>query len=183
MGFIKCPECGSELTQEMIDVNMCWECGKILDVSQLDEDSIKVIDEQAEENIMYDYLQCPVCGKKHHSNAKMCECGCNLISNPKLNIKEVAEIYNNRLEQYKKNPLYEYDYIVVPNKADGSTNAEKIRSIIINHALQGWRLITMYSNELGKSSMGISVGNIGGATNCTMCEDIMIFERCIKGGE
>lgn len=27
----KCPDCGTELTQEMIDVNMCWECGKIFD--------------------------------------------------------------------------------------------------------------------------------------------------------
>ena len=179
----KCPECGSSLTQEMIDVNMCWECGKILDASQLDEDTIKLIDEQADENITYDYLQCPVCGKKHHSNAKICECGCNMTSNPELNIKEVAKIYNNRFEQYKKNPLYEYDYVVVPNKSDGSTNAEKIRSIIISHATQGWRLVTMYSNELGKNSTGITVSGIGGGTNVTMCEDIMVFERCIKNGE
>lgn len=183
MSLIKCPECGSYLTQEMIDVNMCWECGKILDASQLDEDSIKRVDEQAEEDIMYDYLQCPVCGKKHHFNAKKCECGCILINNPTLNIREVAEIYNNRLEQYKKNPLYEYDYIIVPNKDDGSTNADKIRSIIINHAMQGWRLVTMYSNELGKNSMGVAVGGIGGGSNTTMCEDIMVFERCIKAGE
>lgn len=132
---------------------------------------------------MYDYLQCPVCGKKHPSNSKMCECGCNLISNPKLNIKEVAEIYNNRLEQYKKNPLYEYDYIVIPNKSDGSTDAEKIRSIIISHSMQGWRLVTMYSNELGKKALDVAVGNIGSQTNTTMCEDIMVFERCIKSGE
>lgn len=27
MKFIKCEECGSDLTQEMIQCNMCWECG------------------------------------------------------------------------------------------------------------------------------------------------------------
>lgn len=32
----KCPNCGSELSQEMIDVNMCWECGYILDESETD---------------------------------------------------------------------------------------------------------------------------------------------------
>lgn len=37
---MKCPECGTELTQEMIDANLCWECGKILDESLLyDEDN------------------------------------------------------------------------------------------------------------------------------------------------
>ena len=86
-----------------------------MDVTQLDEDSIKVIDKQAEENIMYDYLQCPVCGKKHHSNAKMCECGCNLISNPKLNIKEVAEIYNN-LDNIKINERDKKVYITYHKK-------------------------------------------------------------------
>lgn len=34
---MNCPKCGCELTQEMIDVNMCWECGNILDTAQLDE--------------------------------------------------------------------------------------------------------------------------------------------------
>lgn len=50
MGFIKCPECGSSLTQEMLDVNMCWECGKILDESLLDEDTLKTISQQTMEN-------------------------------------------------------------------------------------------------------------------------------------
>ena len=27
----KCPSCGKEITQEMVDANMCWECGFILD--------------------------------------------------------------------------------------------------------------------------------------------------------
>ena len=77
------------------------------------------------------------------------------------------------MEQYKRNPFYEYDYIVVPNKSDGSTDKEKIEKIIRNHAMQGWRLITMYSNEIGKNAIA--------GVNATMCEDIMVFERCIKG--
>lgn len=38
----KCPECGKELTQEMIDVNMCWECGKILDESLIYEGDTEI---------------------------------------------------------------------------------------------------------------------------------------------
>lgn len=42
--------------------------------------------------------------------------------------------------------------------------------------MQGWRLVTMYSNEIGTNE--ISVAGIG--SNVTMCEDILVFERCIK---
>lgn len=48
MTVLKCPECGLVLTQEMIRANMCWECGKILDESLLDEKSLNEISKQAE---------------------------------------------------------------------------------------------------------------------------------------
>ena len=41
----------------------------------------------------------------------------------------------------------------------------------------------MYSNEISKISMGVAVGGVGGGTNTTMCEDVMVFERCIKAGD
>lgn len=44
-----CPKCGAKLTDEMINVNMCWECGEFLDKSLLDDDEIKKYDEQARE--------------------------------------------------------------------------------------------------------------------------------------
>lgn len=37
----------------------------------------------------------------------------------------------------------------------------------------------MYSNEIGKNA--VVLGIIG--SNMTMCEDILVFERCIKSGE
>lgn len=51
---------------------------------------------------------------------------------------EIANIYNQRMEQYKRNPFYEYDYIVVPNKSDGSTDKEKIeKSSVIMQCKDG----------------------------------------------
>lgn len=44
----KCPECGCTLTPEMINANMCWECGKILDESFLDPETLEEITEQAQ---------------------------------------------------------------------------------------------------------------------------------------
>lgn len=65
---------------------------------------------------------------------------------------------------------------MVQNKGDGSTDKERIAKIIKEHAFQGWRLVTMYSNEIGKNAL--AVGGVG--ANSTMCEDILLFERCIK---
>lgn len=124
--------------------------------------------------------KCPVCKKNVNYDTEICsDCGFAFNVMPVIEYKEIAKIYNERLEQYKRNPFYEYDYIVVPNKSDGSTNKESIEDIIRNHAMQGWRLVTMYSNETGKNA--ITVGGVG--SNVTICEDIIIFERCIKEAE
>lgn len=45
--------------------------------------------------------------------------------------------------------------------------------------MQGWRLVVMYSNEIGKNMVAIG----GNGSNVTICEDVLVFERCIKGGE
>ena len=45
--------------------------------------------------------------------------------------------------------------------------------------MQGWRLVTMYSNEIGKNA--VALGGVG--SNVTMCEDVLVFEKCIKSGE
>lgn len=42
---MRCSKCGEELTQEMINVNMCWNCGNILDKSLLDDETINEIQE------------------------------------------------------------------------------------------------------------------------------------------
>ena len=53
----KCPECGTELTDEMIEANMCWECGKILDESLLDKETLEDIQNQAKQNKSEQYLE------------------------------------------------------------------------------------------------------------------------------
>lgn len=128
--------------------------------------------------------KCPVCKKNVNYDTAICsDCGFAFDIVDVIEYQEIAKIFNARLAQIKKNPYYEYDYVVVPNLSDGSTNKERIEEVITSHAMQGWRLITMYSNELGRNSMGVAVVGVGGGTNTTMCEDVMVFERCIKGEE
>lgn len=122
--------------------------------------------------------KCPICNKNVRYDTEICsDCGFAFAVVPALEYAEIAKMYNGRIEQYKKNPFYEYDYIVVPNKSDGSTDKESIKRILASHAMQGWKLVTMYSNEIGKNA--ITVGGVGG--NVTICEDVLVFERCIKG--
>lgn len=124
--------------------------------------------------------RCPVCNKNVNYDTEICsDCGFSFKVVSVIEHNEIAKIYNERFAQYKKNPFYEYDYIVIPNKSDGSTDKETIKNIIESHAMQGWRLITMYSNEIGKNAITVS----GVGSNVTICEDILIFERCIKGTE
>lgn len=128
--------------------------------------------------------KCPVCKKNVNYDVEICsECGFAFNVVDVIEYREIAKIYNSRMEQIRKNPYYEYDCVVVPNLSDGSIDKKRIEEIVLTHAMQGWRLVTMYSNELGKESVGLAVGGIGGAENTTMCEDVLMFERCIKAGE
>lgn len=169
---------------------ICGKCKNKIDAYNSGDISVDEVISDATHKKVADYLRniklgvsvkkCPVCKKNVNYDIEICsDCGYifNVVSAIEYN--EIAKIYNERLEQYKKNPFYEYDYIVVPNKADGSTNKETIKDIIESHAMQGWRLVTMYSNEIGKNA--VALGGVG--SNVTMCEDVLVFERCIKSGE
>lgn len=169
---------------------ICGKCRSKIGAYNLGDISVDEVISNTTHEKVADYLRnnengkllkkCPVCKKNVNYDTEICsDCGFafNVVSVIEYN--EIAKIYNERLEQYKRNPFYEYDYIVVPNRSDGSTNKETIKDIIESHAMQGWRLVTMYSNEIGKNA--ITVGGIGG--NVTICEDILVFERCIKRAE
>lgn len=115
---------------------------------------------------------CSICGVANEFESKICvRCGCDL-SKSDFEMRDFVEAYNNRLEQYRKNSLFEYDVIKVHNEPTGASDIEVIKKELVNHSINGWRLHTIYSNELGKNAI---VG-----INATACEDILVFERCIK---
>jgi len=73
------------------------------------------------------------------------------------------------------NEFYEYDVVTIINEDHGTIDKEKMMQILSDHAKNGWKLHTMYSNELGKNALTI----LGFGSNSTACEDVMIFERRI----
>ena len=154
----------SELRQKEFNVETINIVTKFLDYR------IRIAKEKIEDDGSIVQKICPICKRKVTYEAGSCSfCGYNFSSFfESFDLKEIAEIYNGRNEQYRNNPFYEYDYIVVPNKIDGSTDKEVIAKIIQEHAFQGWRLKFMYSNE---TLCGVNV---------TLSEDVLLFERCIK---
>lgn len=46
--------------------------------------------------------------------------------------------------------------------------------------IDGWHLVTAYSNELGKNALSGGAGGVLLGVNSTIDENILIFERFVK---
>ncbi len=95
-------------------------------------------------------------------------------------IQKVADAKEKELQRvnYAKsfNEFYEYDVVTIINENHGTVDKEKMMKILSDHAKNGWKLHTMYSNELGKNALSL----MGFGVNATACEDVMIFERRVQ---
>lgn len=70
------------------------------------------------------------------------------------------------------NEYYEYDVVTIENKSTGEVKIDKLRNILSDYSSKGWKLHSIYSNELGKNALlGI---------NATASEDVLIFERRVE---
>lgn len=119
-------------------------------------------------------LNCPICGQLITSTTEICpHCDAILKNSPTRGQNELVNIYNNRFEQYLKNSMYEYKIETVMDSAVlGKFDQDNTQHIINNYAMNGWRLHTAFTNEVGKNAaLGI---------NATINQTILIFERCIK---
>lgn len=124
---------------------------------------------------------CPVCGsKKPYGETTCAECGYMFSVHPIRNAREMARILNQRYDQYLKNPLYEYKVVTVMDSAvSGKFNENRVQNVLTNHAIDGWRLKTAFTNELGKNALAA----LGLGINATVDQTILIFERCIKAAD
>lgn len=85
-----------------------------------------------------------------------------------------------RKAEYAKsfNEYYEYDVVTALN-VDGRVNKQKMIDVLKDYSSKGWKLHTVYSNELGKEAIRI----LGFGVNTTVAEDVMVFERRIENFE
>lgn len=95
-----------------------------------------------------------------------------------LEVEKIKE--NERITQLSKNPIYEYQTVIVNNLETGEINQIEFQRALETWSQKGWRLHSVFNNELGKTSSSIAVGFIGSNVNATIDQTVLIFERCIK---
>ena len=103
--------------------------------------------------------------------------------------KQREKQHHLRIESLKaRNASGYYEYKVVSladiggifKKNSGRVDTETMTQILNDLGIDGWHLVTAYSNELGKNALS---GGVGGAllgVNSTVDENILVFERFVK---
>lgn len=116
---------------------------------------------------------CPICKHLIYQGNSVCDfCGYS-IEEYHLTPEQRKEINLRKNEQLLKNAFYEYKVeIISDSEILGKTSKADLESTITNYALDGWRLHSITTNEIGKNAM------LG--VNATINNTILIFERCIK---
>lgn len=80
--------------------------------------------------------------------------------------------------QYKAVSLMDVGGLFKSNS--GRVNTEAMTQILNELGMEGWHLVTAYSNELGKNAMSGGAGGVLLGVNSTVDENILIFERFVK---
>ncbi len=80
--------------------------------------------------------------------------------------------------QYKVISLLDIGGLFSSNS--GRVNTETMTQTLNELGMEGWHLVTAYSNELGKNALSGGAGGFIMGTNSTVDENILIFERFVK---
>lgn len=150
----ECPNC-KELVGD--DVDVCFNCGYSYIYKRVLSQSERKISQQNEQQKIN-----------------------NEIAAYERKIKEEQGMRERAKIQIDKNPLYEYKFIVSLDKNDGRIDSNNIENILRTHSSNGWRLHTIFTNEIGKESTMGGFGGFSSSTNATRNEIVMVFERCIR---
>lgn len=78
----------------------------------------------------------------------------------------------------KYGECYEYKTVSIEDEEGGFIYTQEMNSIIREHSIEGWRLITAYCNELGRNSVPKGL-LLTYRENSTICQHILVFERKI----
>lgn len=137
---------------------------------------------------------CPKCKELVGDNVESCfNCNYNFILKRVPSYEETIELKENvaatkkkreeeREELIRSAPHYEYTVARVLDNRNDSTNQEKLQSVLTEYAMEGWKLHSVITNEIGKNISAVSIGGITGGTNATVDEIILIFERMVSKG-
>jgi len=163
---MSCGICGDTKTKRTISgVPMCEECFSKLTL--LRKDDIQAIAFFTDENNMVHASK----DAKEYINSIMKDK--QISKENQQRVEEIKQIEIDKINYAKSfKEYYEYDVVTIENKFSGAVKIDKIRSILSEYSSKGWKLHSIYSNELGKNALlGI---------NATASEDVLIFERRVE---
>ena len=75
---------------------------------------------------------------------------------------------------------YEYTTLSLVDDDGGGLATTQVTQLLNDYALDGWRLVSAYANELGHNSTSGGFGGFSTGTNSTVDQHILILERFIR---
>ena len=105
------------------------------------------------------------------------------------NRERIQQEYNHKIDNLSKMGLdgyYEYKVISLFDesglfrKKSGALDTIAMTQTLNDLGIEGWHLVTAYSNELGKNALSGGVGGVMLGVNSTVDENILIFERFVR---
>lgn len=93
------------------------------------------------------------------------------------------EVFQNRINKLKAKGYegyYEYTTLSLADDNSGVLSVSQISNLLNEYALDGWRLVSAYVNELGHNSHSSSFGGYSTGSNSTVDQHILILERFVK---
>ena len=170
-----CPECG-ELLGDSVEV--CFGCHYNFQLKRkMTKDERE---EQRQKQIEIERQKAEEERRKGEEKRQKAEEERQKAEEERLKVDERRVQISN---QISKNPFYEYQVIVVDNLKNGEIDKNKIQRELNEWSTKGWKLHSVFNNELGKTLTAVHVGFLGASVNATIDETILIFERCIKPAE
>ena len=109
-------------------------------------------------------------------------------SNDSMTEEKFTELLEERNNDYNLdsilecNDLYGYDVVTV-HDSHGRTDTNSLKKTLIRYSVQGWRLKTAFTNEIGSNMVGGAIVGVGVGSNSTSDEVVLIFERKIRNAK
>lgn len=86
-------------------------------------------------------------------------------------------------QELQKNSRYEYSVETFVDNNSGGIDVDSLNRLLSEYASNGWRLKSVFTDEIGKNANSIGMGGFSAGINSTIEQVVLIFERCVFHGE
>lgn len=94
--------------------------------------------------------------------------------------KQAFEKRINSLKSRGYEGYYEYTTLSLVDDDGGGLTPAQVTQLLNDYALDGWKLVSAYTNELGHNSSSSRFMGVSSGTNSTVDQHILILERFVR---